>query len=558
MDPDAGAGAVAAPLTGTATGALEARTTAGARHRAPGPRPHDRLRTAWVTGVPAFAILLGAVARLRQWTGDRSLWLDEVLIADNIVHRGFAALASEPLLHSQAAPTLWLWLERLSVDVFGPDERALRLVPLLAGLATMVLTWRLAARVVPAVLVPVAVVLVALQPSLIYYSNEVKQYSSDVAVVLVVVLLAIAVPPRAADGRALRRLALCGVVAVWLSHAAVLALAGVSLVLVLRPLLARDVRQAARTGLLLSPWLLSLAASSVTVLRPLLHNEPLIDYWHGTFPTSAADLPAWFGRRWYDLASTPLRMTVPLLGLALLTFGLGRLSRFVGRRAALLWAGVPMALVAAGLSAYPFAGRLALWLVPIAAVTLAATLPHRLDRRRVGWLLAGSAALTFSLGPAVAEAVTLTGKVQTVEELHPVLERLAKAHQPGDLVFVEVAARSAYDYYAKQTGVHRDGVILFLPRPGAAPCDDRPALRAGRFATSRVWVVTSHLFVDTGRLGTREDLLARVRTVSREVQHLGEPGADAFLFDPVGGPEAPVQTVPRNPERCLTVVLSNP
>jgi hypothetical protein len=546
-------------VTAAAPTTSGARTAGTARHRAPGgPWSLHRLRAVWVTGVPVVLIALGTLARLRQWAGGRSLWLAEVLIADNLVHRGFVALATEPLLHSQAAPILWLWLERLAVDLFGPGERALRLVPLLAGLAAMLLTWRLARRIVPAVLVPVAVLLVALQPSLIYYSNEVKQYSTDVAVVLVVLLLAVAVPPRATGGPALRRLALAGVVAVWFSHVAVLVLAGVSVVLVLRPLLAGEVRRAARIALILSPWLLSLAAASVTVLRPLLHNEPLIDYWQGTFPASVAALPAWFGRRWYELAGDPLRMTVPLLGLALLGVGLGRLSRFVGRRAALLWAAVPAALLAAAVSAYPFAGRLALWLVPVAAVTLAAALPHRLDRPRACWLLAGSAALTVSLGPSVADAVALTGKVQTVEELHPLLERFARERQPGDLVFVEVATRSAFDYYAEQTGVRRDGVVLFVSRSGTAPCDDRPALRAGRFATGRVWIISSHQLVDTDRLGTREDLLARVGTVTGQVQHLAEPGADAFLFDPADGTQTPVRTVPRHPERCLMVVRSMP
>jgi hypothetical protein len=156
----------------------------------------------------------------------------------------------------------------------------------------------------------------------------------------------------------------------------------------------------------------------------------------------------------------------------------------------------------------------------------------------------------------VARAVGLTVRVQEVEELRPLLERFSEVRQPGDLVLVEVATREAFEYYAEQTGVSRDGVILFGVRKGLGPCDDLPALNAGRFATDRVWVLSSHRLVDTARLGTVEDMLARIRTVTREVDHLHDTRADAWLFDPSTGPQTLTQVGPRNPERCLSVVRS--
>ena len=540
--------AVSPPL-----GARPSRTTRTARHVAAGSPAADLLRTLWVVWVPLVVLAVGVAARIRQWAGGRSLWLDEVLIADNLVSRGFVDLVRRPLSHSQAAPVLWLELERASVELFGAGERSLRLVPLLSGVAVLGLTLLLARAVLPRVLTPIPVGLVALQPALIYYSNEVKQYSTDVLVVLVVVLLALRIRPRTPYGPRLRALAVAGVVVVWLSHVAVLVLAGVSVVLVLR---AGSRRRAVRTALLLSPWLVSLALSYVTVLRPLTRNQPLADYWGYTFPRSGSDVPAWFARRWYDLAATPLHMSVRLVGLVLLACGLVRLLTSRPRAGSLVWAAVPMALLAAGLSAYPFAGRLALWLVPLAAVTVAAALPVSLRRGGGAWLLAGTAAMTVVFAPSVRQAVALTHTVQEVEELRPLLQQFARARRPGDLAYVEVATREAFEYYARSTGVTRDGVILFVPRVARA-CDDIPALNAGRFASERVWVIGSHRLVDVARLGTREDLLARIRTVSREVEHLHATRADAYLFDPSTGAEQPRQVVARNPERCLAIVRSS-
>jgi hypothetical protein len=532
------------------------RTTREARHRAPGLSAPVVVRTAWVRWAPLVFIALGGTARGRQWLGGRSLWLDEVLIADNLVHRSFADLAAKPLLHFQIAPLLWVELEHLVVKVFGGGERALRLIPLLAGLAVLAASWILARRLLPDVLVPIAVLIVALHPALIYYSNEVKQYSTDVLVVLLVALVAQQVGSRVEDGPALRRLTLAGVVAVWFSHVAVLALAGISLILVLRPLVSRDARRAVRVALVLSPWLLSFLASYAVTLHSVESSTELSNYWRHTYPSSVLGLPGWFFSRWYAVADNPLHMTVRVVGLLLLLIGVLRLGALGRRWAALAWAIVPMAMLAAAVRAYPFADRLALWLVPLVALALAAALPHRLDSFGLVWLLVGTTMLTVALGPAMGTGLQRTVQVQEVEELKPLLEQLAKQRQLSDIVLVEIGSEGPFDYYSRRVGVSRDGVVLFAVRTGTQPCNDRPALETGRFLTDRVWVVSSHRFVATQRLGTIQDLLARIRTVSREVQHLHDTSADAWLFDPSTGAEAPVQTVPKNPERCLSVVRS--
>jgi len=306
----------------------------------------------------------------------------------------------------------------------------------------------------------------------------------------------------------------------------------------------------------LSPWLVSFALSYVVALHSIQSGQELSNYWRYTYPHSLPGLPEWFVERWYDVAARPLHMTVRAIGLILLLLGLLRLGRFGRRWTALAWAAVPMALLAAAVHAYPFADRLALWVVPLAAVALAATLPHRLDSFALAWLLIGSALLTAVMGPAVGAGLLRTVQVQEVEELRPLLEEFATQRQLADVVLVEIGSQGAFDYYARRIGVSRDGVILFASRGGTGPCDDRPALETGRFLTDRVWVISSHRLVARQRLGTLDDMLARIRTVSHEVRHLHETSADAYLFDPSSGPQTQVTAVPKNRERCLSVVRS--
>lgn len=508
------------------------------------------LRTLWVRWLPVLLLLLGAEMRVRQWWAARTLWLDEALIARSLVSRDYVGLVAEPLQGDQAGPVLWLWSTRLSLDLLGEGERALRVVSLAAGLAALVLAWRLARHLLPPVLVPVAVALTMLSPSLLYFSNEVKPYALDVAVVLGLVLLALRTRTD------VRPLAAAGVVAVWASYASVFALAGLSLVLVLASLRRDGLRAAVRTASWLTGWLVSLAVSYALVLHRLRESEILSTFWADTFPDDAGDLPTWLLRRATGLTRDPLELAVWPLALVLLAYGLWRLLRTRRRATVLAMSPIPLALVAAAISAYPFAGRLALWLVPLGAIALAAVLPDRTDRGRP--LLLGVVALAVVAAPMATRSLPQVVDVYERNELRTVMERLKDAREPGDLVLVDIPAKAPYDFYTARTGLGRDGVILFATEEEVGGrCNDEAALLTGRFATQRIWVVFAHQLQDTGRLGTREDMLARIQDVTNIAATIEETGAKAVLMDPAA-PETSDTAEPRNPERCLAVVRTVP
>src|SRR6202140_5812605 len=127
-------------------------------------------------------IVFGALLRLTQFLSNRSLWLDEAKLALNIVNRSFVQLC-KPLDYGQGAPVGFLMLERSAVHLFGSGEYALRLFPLLSGMISLLLFYQLAKQSVPSA-APIAMGLFATSAPLIYYSSEVKQYSGDVAIAL--------------------------------------------------------------------------------------------------------------------------------------------------------------------------------------------------------------------------------------------------------------------------------------------------------------------------------------------------------------------------------------
>ena len=85
-----------------------------------------------------------------RYAANRSLWLDEAYLTESILTYSARQLATTDFLHWQAAPVGFLLLEKLAVTLLGTGEHALRLVPLLAGVASVPLFYLVVRRSLPA------------------------------------------------------------------------------------------------------------------------------------------------------------------------------------------------------------------------------------------------------------------------------------------------------------------------------------------------------------------------------------------------------------------------
>jgi hypothetical protein len=499
----------------------------------------------WPDVAALALVLLGAALRVRQWAGGRSLWLDEAFLASSLTTRGPVDLVTQPLEDSQSAPLGWLLAVRGVVTVVGSSERSLRLVSLLLGLAALGLTWALARRLLPRWAVPAPVGLVAVHPVLVYYANELKPYSADLAAFLLLLLLA----TRVRAGQRPLVLSAVGAVVVWFSTASLVALAGIGVVLVLDALRAGGVRSALRTALALLPWAVSAAVAALVVQR-LQASDVLAEYWAFSFPRGAGDLPAWLTRTGEWLVASPLRLSPGWLVLVLLVVGAARLVRRRARGAALVLAVLAFGVVAAALSAYPLHDRLALWTVPLVLLLLCGALPDRLTVRTVPWLAVPGVALAVVVTPAVRDGLPLLVDRQDSQELRPVLQQLVRERQPGDVVLVDRSARAAFAYYDRQIrGLSADGGIGFEAADG--PCDDEAVLRAAGVGSRPVWLVLSHQSPGGVSRASRVELPRRVAALALQDRVLEAPGAVAVRFVPRADPVA----VPTDdPSRCVVLL----
>lgn len=138
--------------------------------------------------VPLF---IGIFLRVIYYIVNRPFWHDECSLALNILNVGVLNYFTEPLLHVQSAPPIFMALSKLMYLIHPlTPEMSLRIIPFITGLASVVVFYFLSKRILKNnILIFIANLLFAINYMLIYYVQEFKQYSSDVFVVILCLLI---------------------------------------------------------------------------------------------------------------------------------------------------------------------------------------------------------------------------------------------------------------------------------------------------------------------------------------------------------------------------------
>jgi dolichyl-phosphate-mannose-protein mannosyltransferase len=409
------------------------------------------------SGLDRFAtgvLLLGVFLRLRQYIEARPLWLDEAMLSLNVLTRSFRGLL-QPLDQDQTAPAPFLWGEKALTLILGPSELVLRVIPLMAGIAFLLVLRRLTARLLSPSASLLALLLGVLSPLLIQYSTEAKPYSLDALLAAVVLLLALEVLEAPQSVRNWRRLAIAGTVTALSSVPAVFTWSGVVPALASKEEIRTDRAAWRRLALTAALWLVLFGLSYELIYRPAAQSPYMQRYWTPYFLTLASG-----GKQAGFLIGTAItefllalgglwRVSAALLFLVPLALGLGRLWKDQGPSKTLL-IGLPLVAVigASALRLYPFASRLLLFGAASTLIVIAAGLDDLADR--VGrlvkgpWLVLGGAAI---LSFAVLDATRSLLDPPRRDDLGPLIVELEENHQPGAAVYVFARSVPAWLYY---------------------------------------------------------------------------------------------------------------
>lgn len=124
---------------------------------------------------PALVVGLAAVLRLAT-LGQQSLWYDEAYTPVHVLRASLGATL-HGVVHSENTPPLWYVLEWATTRVLGDGAVQLRLLSALAGIATVAVVWAIAAELAGRRAALLASLLAAVNPLLVWYSQEARAYS---------------------------------------------------------------------------------------------------------------------------------------------------------------------------------------------------------------------------------------------------------------------------------------------------------------------------------------------------------------------------------------------
>lgn len=487
-------------------------------------------------------LLAGAALRFWQWGAEGSLWLDEIALARNVEARSVGELVSYPLAFDQVAPLGFLVAVKLVTMAFGNNERALWLFPLLAGLAGLLLFWRLAARALRGVAAPLAVTLFALSVSMIRYSAEVKQYGIDAVVAVALTLVAIDLRGRDRSIAGLTLAGSIGFLVIWFSHASVIVMAALGAALAILWLIERD-RRTARVLLVTVPlWAIASAIGLIVADRSMTPStrEFMRDFWAGGFlpmPFRAGTAGPWLLERLPELFADPWTLRYPFAPVFALLAAIGVVVLWRQHRDVTLMIVAPLltTIAAAIAQQYPFRSRLTVFLIPgilILAAAGAGWLVDLTSRRSV--VLAAALAIAFLIPPAMA--IIDSGMPTRVDNYLPVYRYLQAHRRSGDLVHVGFLANSSAIYYGPRFGLARGDFSVGAcdrhdPRAYLRDVDQfrgrkRVWILAKNGVVNRVPYATMHRYLQT--IGVRvTSVQARsgvIDSISLDLYDLSDPG----------------------------------
>lgn len=135
-------------------------------------------------------VAIGVLWRVVRYLLRFPLWADEAFICLNFLELDYLGLTRE-LRNCQVAPLLFLWGELTSLRLFGASELAIRLLPFVAGMASLFLFWRLARATLPPLARTLAVGFLAVAIWPVSMCAFAKPYSLDLFMSLLLLLPAV-------------------------------------------------------------------------------------------------------------------------------------------------------------------------------------------------------------------------------------------------------------------------------------------------------------------------------------------------------------------------------
>ncbi len=475
--------------------------------------------------VNALLCSFALITRIALFLNNRALWLDETLLARNIMARSPLELF-QSLAGAQMAPFGFLLALKTSTIFFGPHEWALRLFPFICGIISLGLFFHITKKL-PKLTRTLALLFFAISPLLLRYSAEAKQYSVDVMMMLLAVTLVSAWLQNRSWGL-LAGIGLFGLVGVWFSHAMPFILAGMGIFLGLEMIRNKEWPAVAVLAAAAVGWLLGFYISMEPYLGRQLNDSGMFDMYSGLFPPLALTKEAalWYLKYPFNVFANPGGFYFTGLAAALFFIGVVVMWRQHRQFFWMLILPAVITIVAAYFRKYPAFERLILFWSPMLLIFIAAGTAELYQRTRsnvfIGIILAVLCLHPFKES---VDPVTTPSSYPEVRETFQFLQQNAR---PADHLYIYYKARHSWEYYGEPLGIELESIKIGVSSRDAwwRYVDDLQSMRG----KDRVWIYFTHIS-DWHSVDEEEFFIQYLNRIGTQLEHHSFDGTELYLYD---------------------------
>lgn len=390
-----------------------------------------------------LVILLGFFLRLKGYLHNPSFWHDECALAWNIKFKSYSELFGV-LNFLQVAPPLFLVCTKFLTNIFGLSEAVFRFIPTIVGCSSVIAFYFLSKKVLSNKFsILMAIFLFAINPPLISYSFELKPYELDVFLIIIGLLFFIKLDIERLD---IRKALLYGVLLAlmpWVSFTSVFILVSGFI----NSFLIRIKTDVLKKIILFFPLLVSGLIYFKISLFANYTGTSMVSGWQGYFITLNVKHFIWLFTNNLNYLFQPCTFTLFLFMLliigGIIFYRSQSLFFNLSFKSFCVFVLLSMAHV------YPFAERLALFLLPIFILYMVKPLDLISKRNKiVSSLIIVLFIITFYPQILNAKEMLLAGALDKDEYPREMMEQMKSRIKPNDLIFINNPSESEFAYYS--------------------------------------------------------------------------------------------------------------
>lgn len=478
-------------------------------------------------------ILSGLFFRIHYFFLDRSLWLDEVFLALNLIENDFISFLTGQTLYGQNAPPGFMALLFGVIAPFSISEKALRLLPFIFSVLSLFFYCYILFKYFSNKTVLIALFLFATSGFLINYSAEFKPYSLDVLLTICIMYLGFRYINFEIDRVALVSLSIVGCCVIWFSYPVCILLAGLGITLFIDRLKVKDKESLINltyTGFL---WCLSFLILFFVHYYPSMQSQKetggfayhamnYINIWPIDIENFQHNKALIF-RILMDLSTTStfkyLLILIPL-GVGTVVLKRSKYSLF------LLFPFIILFLLAV-LKLYPLATRMILFVFPIIFLIIALGL-NEIIRGKYAWV--PTLFVIIIISPILLNTIEQSTNPLKREHVRPLINHYINEKSAGEKLYILGPAILPYKYYSNLLSLS-EAPVKHIKCNVNSEYNESVFINNFENENKPFWLLTSHHFGKVKTSKTKIESLLRDRFYL--VNQYNLQGSDLQFYRPI-------------------------